>query len=274
VSYTFLIEDYIPILEAASLLAFGDRDYEKHYKRVEVWTESGLPPEFVAEVYRRRREEIEQGKSPGPVYVNLEGELDERGRYKKWARIYPEIQHEIKRLHQLAAAGEITIIALPPAVTTWDHVGDTPIGVRYLPIPAEFFHFNEWEVVPVEPFPIEVPFDLATKIGGTSNPEWFYPAVKFSDIRRLQDAATSAMLQIEREGEGAIVGATVAQERACRKWLIGLMQDNLRPVKAKEGYQREALHRFGISKRGFNRSWSEAILETGSTNWSKPGRKS
>ena len=185
-SYSSLHEDYIPLLEAASQLACGDRDYASHYREVEVWVETGLSPENAVEIKMRRREEFGGNEIPEWAYPEFFHELDELGWGKSWELVYPEIQQELNKLFQLAADGEITIIALPRAVSTRDHAGHPPIGKRYLPIPAEFFQYNEWTVRPLEHFAIERPFNWATRTGGTANPEWFYPAVALRDVHRLQ----------------------------------------------------------------------------------------
>jgi hypothetical protein len=78
---------------------------------------------------------------------------------------------------------------------------------------------------------------------------------------------------VETEDEGAAPVGTIAQERRCREWLIGLMKDNPSPVKRKGSYQSEAIARYKISKRAFGRAWGQAVTETGNANWIKAGPK-
>ncbi len=67
---------------------------------------------------------------------------------------------------------------------------------------------------------------------------------------------------------------TISQETKCHAWLCSLMKNATSPVKSKTAYQREAVKRYGVSVRGFNRAWGSAITGTGNENWKKPGRKS
>ena len=66
---------------------------------------------------------------------------------------------------------------------------------------------------------------------------------------------------------------TIGRETACKAWLIELMQDNSKPEKSRDEYKKEALPKFKIGERAFQRAWSGAIQETGNANWSKPGPK-
>ncbi len=192
-SYNYLPEGFIRVLEAASLLAFGDQDYETHYSLAEVWVDRGLPrptptqikrglpSQNVAEINRRRREVIEQAKRSGSYHPELHPEeLDNMGREKSWELHYPEMKRELNRLQQLAAAGKISIIALQRNTTT------RSVSQQYKSIPAEFFQFNEWTFWGAGDFAVAKPFDPATKNGGTDLAEWLYPAVRRSDVQRLQ----------------------------------------------------------------------------------------
>lgn len=68
---------------------------------------------------------------------------------------------------------------------------------------------------------------------------------------------------------------TIASETRCKEWLINLMRDDSRPDKSKPEYRDEAKKFFsGLSVRGFDRAWANAMEETGNANWKKPGPKS
>jgi hypothetical protein len=91
VSYSSLPDDYIPVIEAASQLAFGDSDYEKHYRRVAGWEETGIPLNDVAGIKRHQQEEIELAKKSGKFYPEEYAELDDLGRTKSYRWECPEI---------------------------------------------------------------------------------------------------------------------------------------------------------------------------------------
>jgi hypothetical protein len=186
VSYSSLPDDYIPVIEAASQLAFGDNDYEKHYRRVEVWKESGIPLENVAEIKRRRQEEFGGNEIPEWAYPEFFQELDDLGRTKSYRLECPEIEQELNRLHRCAAEGTITIIARPRAVPTWSKLCTPPLELEYQEVPARVFKHNKWVFLPYDPFTITKPFDRAAKEGGSYAGRWYYPAVARSDVDRLQ----------------------------------------------------------------------------------------
>ncbi len=89
--------------------------------------------------------------------------------------------------------------------------------------------------------------------------------------------ALSAVKKIEAEdfGEDDSRGGTTAKgERECKEWLYNLMKKESSPPNSKRQYEDDAIAKFNVSHRGFERSWREAVVTTGSTAWSKPGRKS
>ncbi len=67
--------------------------------------------------------------------------------------------------------------------------------------------------------------------------------------------------------------ATVGAEADCRQWLADLMREGS-PQHPKAQYLENAKERFSIGVRGFDRAWATAIVVTGNTDWSRPGRKS
>ena len=73
-------------------------------------------------------------------------------------------------------------------------------------------------------------------------------------------------------------GANVKKRKAaeqCSEWLKKQMKaEDGTPMpkqKRKDEYRREAIRKFGISRRSFEREWAYAIQET-KCEWSKPGR--
>jgi hypothetical protein len=64
--------------------------------------------------------------------------------------------------------------------------------------------------------------------------------------------------------------SSIAAETKCRKWLMEEMQKSPRRPQPKENYVKEAQQRFGVSKRGFDRAWTQAVEKTGS-GWMRPG---
>jgi hypothetical protein len=173
-SYSFLAEGYIPIMEAASLLAFGDRDFVSHVKCVDVWLETGLTPSMIVEADRHR--------------------VDDLGRIKSSDWGCPELDRELDVLQQCASAGNLTIIALRRAVEHWDRAEYPPINIRYEPIPAEFFQYNDWFFYwDANGVAISKPFDRTTKTGSPFAAEWFNPAVALRDVEVLRIRADPAV---------------------------------------------------------------------------------
>jgi hypothetical protein len=68
---------------------------------------------------------------------------------------------------------------------------------------------------------------------------------------------------------------TVAAQTECRRWLSREMSASPDRPRAKAQVRAEATKRFPkLSKRGFERAWSQAITETGAEKWSKAGPRS
>jgi hypothetical protein len=66
---------------------------------------------------------------------------------------------------------------------------------------------------------------------------------------------------------------TTAAEQKCLAWLLDLMQANPHPTGPKATFFEKAQAKFPrLSKRGFDRAWSQAIQRTGS-RWDRPGAK-
>jgi hypothetical protein len=75
-------------------------------------------------------------------------------------------------------------------------------------------------------------------------------------------------------GNQKTAASNIQAESRCRRWLEEQMRQSPRPQKAKAGYKIDAKARFsGLSKRGFDRAWARAVLETGATEWAAPGRR-
>jgi hypothetical protein len=68
---------------------------------------------------------------------------------------------------------------------------------------------------------------------------------------------------------------TAAAEARCRNYLVTQMNQSLdRAPKPKRGFLADCQARFpGLSKRGFERAWADAIRLTGTVGWSKAGRR-
>jgi hypothetical protein len=65
-------------------------------------------------------------------------------------------------------------------------------------------------------------------------------------------------------------------EQKCRQWLLGLMRDYPhRPPEPRGRLAEQATLKFpGLSKRGFERCYFSARVQTGNANWSRPGAPS
>lgn len=106
ISYEHVPKGYISLYEAASLLAFGDRDYLKHYTE-RYYTKKDCPD---LENLRRSKDSC------------------------------PEIDAAVERI-----IGERTkILARHRAVGEWIHKEHPPINDRYEPVPESFLEFNDW----------------------------------------------------------------------------------------------------------------------------------
>jgi len=67
---------------------------------------------------------------------------------------------------------------------------------------------------------------------------------------------------------------TICAESDCEKWLVALMAKTIKPTQAKSKYRVEAQKKLkGLSVRGFDRAWANAIKTTGHKAWLKPGRR-
>jgi hypothetical protein len=145
----FIPEGYIPIMKAASSLAFDDAEFLNYV----------LEERFVAE-----------------LGAELLGEK----------KSCPEIAHELDRLVHEHTCGNIVIIGRRRAVSEWRNQSRNPelkrgeICNRYDPIPRDYFRFNDWSFGWLDPFGV-------TALGSDPfSAEWFYPAVARSDVERLQ----------------------------------------------------------------------------------------
>jgi hypothetical protein len=67
--------------------------------------------------------------------------------------------------------------------------------------------------------------------------------------------------------------ATIAAETECETWLAEQMRQGP-PKMSKANYKNDCQERFGVGSRAFERAWANAVKQTGSTGWTKPGRKS
>jgi len=66
-------------------------------------------------------------------------------------------------------------------------------------------------------------------------------------------------------------GPKASDETNCRVWLERLMRSETKAA-PKENYQNKAKEKFGVGVRAFNRSWAQAVENTGADNWQRGGR--
>ena len=67
--------------------------------------------------------------------------------------------------------------------------------------------------------------------------------------------------------------STIKAESQCTRWLVELMHHG-RQTETKLEYRAEAKQKWkNLGVNGFNRAWANAIVETQTTQWGKPGRK-
>jgi hypothetical protein len=74
------------------------------------------------------------------------------------------------------------------------------------------------------------------------------------------------------EPTGQIHKSGAAQTK-CYKWLNELMKRMPEKQKPKPGYHVEAMTKFpGLTGRGFNNAWAEAVRDNPQSNWHKSGK--
>jgi len=145
----FMPEGYMPILEAASLLAFGNSNF------LDYTLEKKFDPHI-------GRESLVAKES------------------------CPEIDRELARLVDKHTVGDLIIIGRRRAVIEWRNQVRDPgplkgkIGNRYDAIPSDYFRFNDWS------FGVFDPFGIIAKGSDPFGAEWFYPAVASIDVKRLK----------------------------------------------------------------------------------------
>lgn len=98
--------------------------------------------------------------------------------------------------------------------------------------------------------------------------------------REAQIDTLDAGLQSEAFARWGLVQASpstpsstsVRGERACQRELETVMLGHPSPEKPKEAYRAEYCEKHNISRRGFDRAWSNAITATGNSRWGRAGR--
>lgn len=84
---------------------------------------------------------------------------------------------------------------------------------------------------------------------------------------------------LDAAGDAGLLGArkgSTKAEQNCKRWLVDLMKESRDKPATKESLEACASRREdceGISDRGFERAWSDAIDEACAPAWRKPGRR-
>ncbi len=134
-----------------------------------------------------------------------------------------------------------------------------PGGDFSLPCPTSWWNTERWEnrfywgqLNPKDPF--------GNYVGG-DHFQWV-----FIEAKSLQTFLDSL------KDVGQSTSGTIAGEKRCEAWLIAIMSESPnRRTQPKTVLLEEAKKKFGVSGRGFERSWSSAIRAT-DANWNKAGR--
>jgi hypothetical protein len=75
------------------------------------------------------------------------------------------------------------------------------------------------------------------------------------------------------QGADVSTRSTIKAESQCKRWLVELMHQGPQ-TKPKSAYRDDARQQWtSLGVNGFNRAWANAIVETQTTQWGKPGRK-
>jgi hypothetical protein len=162
--YRSLPDHYLPVVQAAALLAFGDLDYIAHLTEVRIVKNSSFP--------EGRESRVEKESCP-------------------------KIAAEVSHLYQKAAAGAFDMIGRKRKPENWNSASP-PCRDEYELIPASDLKFNVWGFAGLDMFYFAIcnPYDSVTKTGGVDNAKWFYPAVDRNvlDMSTALDAAIRATL--------------------------------------------------------------------------------
>lgn len=67
---------------------------------------------------------------------------------------------------------------------------------------------------------------------------------------------------------------TALAENRCQRFLVTAMRSSDRAPKPKREIRADCQARFGVSARGFERAWAEAMRLTDAAGWGRPGRPS
>jgi hypothetical protein len=131
-----------------------------------------------------------------------------------------------------------------------------------IPHPIETAAWSTFEIV-VKPkmfcgHPSSMPVVIARRIG-LPQTRLLSVTVPKAKLRKLWPAAKQ----------------TLAAETRCREYLITQMERSLdRAPKPKSDFLVDCQARFpGLSERGFDRAWADAVKLTGAVGWSKGGRR-
>ena len=125
----------------------------------------------------------------------------------------------------------------------------------------------------------EIPMELANIASESSESN----IQNQGENRTEPDDSKPQASDVSEQEEGAVDRVTNSQtsanqstakgESECQKWLKGLMANGSVPQNNKQYYFQEAIKKYEISKRGFDRAWANAITNTNNHNWDKSGRK-
>jgi hypothetical protein len=176
------------------------------------------------------------------------------------------------------ALGEGTLIAHANVLNRYR----APGSFGYLddglqPVPAQVWSGYPWpwfELRAVRPRGM-AKYREHTAEGKDIGPVFDSPTIGTADIDAWLDSGGEALGPGAKDpgGNRSQRAGLIGAETECRAWLTGLMGAGP-PTKNRAEYQAEAEKRFGIGSRGFNRAWANAVVNTGNTDWVKPGRKS
>jgi hypothetical protein len=134
--------------------------------------------------------------------------------------------------------------------------GVGPIGDR-CDIPASFF---------LDPVEFEHEFHRITAID--DHPRWGHSYVEVQvSAQSLMDAATQPL-------PNPTINVTIADETACKKWLVSIMHDSPKHRTMAKEKAMVTWRQMGrnISDKAFERAWSLAISEANAPAWSLAGR--
>ena len=144
---------------------------------------------------------------------------------------------------------------------------------EYQPIPTPYFLSNAFPDSTLRHIAIRTRQLSTWSNPGKETNAWYDVRARTQEIQSLLDGFEK-LGPLESMSSLPQPKGTVDAETECKAWLENLMANDSRPTKLKTKYFDAAYEKFAVGRRGFDRAWANAMIETGNFRWKKPGPKS